>query len=105
MWYSKFDLKKRDEGIFCPNCNYQYEEQIYYSLDKIHCSKCKCPLLFIRTRLFMYTFNLDSSPSLFIKMYQELGSLPMKEAYSQLMEVTGVFSNEHLLTNYDDLPR
>jgi len=99
MWYNKFDLKEREGGILCPDCNCQFEERIYYYLEEIYCTKCNCPLLFIRTVSFIYTFNLNGSPSLFNKMYEELRSLPMKESYSQLMEVTRVFSDEHLIND------
>ena len=94
MWYSKFDLKKREGGIICPNCNSKQEEQIYYSLDEIYCNECISPILFIRTKSFIYTFDLGNSPLLFIKMYEVLKSLPMKEAYIQLLEVSEVFCDE-----------
>ena len=91
MWYNKFDLKKRDGAILCPNCNYVNEEQILYSLEGFECNNCTNSILFIRAKGFIYTFDLNNAPSLFIKMYEELRSKSMKEAYAELFEVTEVF--------------
>jgi len=94
MWYSKFDLRKRKGGVKCPNCNFISEEQILYTLEATPCKKCNTPNLFIRTKYFIYVFDLQSAPSLFLRMFDELKRLPMKEAYSQLWEVMKVFSSE-----------
>lgn len=94
MWYSKFDLKKREGAIVCPNCKCVNEEQIFYSLDSLHCKECDNPVLFIRTKSFIYTFDLKNAPSLFLKIYKELQLKPMNEAYTELLEVVSVFSSE-----------
>lgn len=99
MWYTKFDLNKRSGSILCPNCTYKFEEQLFYSLEPISCNNCRTPILFMRTRKFIYSFDLKNSPDLFQKIHEELRSKTLKQGYSELLEVSEVFSKE--FTEYD----
>ena len=99
MWYSKFDLIQRKGQIECPNCKHIYEEQIFYTLEELPYKKCENPSLFIRTKSFIYVFDLKRAPSLFLRMIKELQSKSMKDSYSQLLEVIKVFSSETIDQN------
>jgi len=63
-------------------------------MDSIPCSECGDELLKIRSKSFIYTFNLSKAPSLFIKIYEELKNKTLKNAYKELFEVTDVFCDE-----------
>lgn len=94
MWYSKFNLKTRDGEITCPSCNSSIEEQIFYSLDTIECEKCGAKNVFIRTINFIYVFEIEQAPNLFKVIYEDLKTKTLKDAYSELLQITKVFSEE-----------
>jgi hypothetical protein len=91
MWYTKFDLKKRDTDISCPNCDNKFEEEIFYSLDENDCPSCCSKLIFIRSVNYIYVFDIKKSNYLFKSLYNEMNKHSLKESYLMLFEIVKVF--------------
>jgi DNA-directed RNA polymerase subunit RPC12/RpoP len=94
MWYTKFDLINREGRIKCPNCEKEFSEQMFYSLDPILCNNCSSKILFLRTLRFIYVINFDKSPELFKVMHKHLISQTLKKGMTELKEVIKLFDGE-----------
>ena len=94
MWYTKFNLKKREGNISCPSCESTKEEEIFYSLDLVKCEVCNSDNVFMRTINYIYVFTIEEAPITFKAIYQEVKTKPLKEAYSELLKYSEVFNDE-----------
>ncbi len=94
MWYTKFDLIKREGKIKCPNCSKIFSEQLFYSLDPMTCHDCSYKLVFLRTLNFIYIINLVESPELFKVIREYLINQSSKKGRFELKEVFRLFEGE-----------
>jgi len=99
-WYNKYNKIKKTGNLNCPNCNYQYIEEIMYFFSPYNCPNCKTELFFLTTIItayhpYIYVVNLEKCPGLITNMFNYLiekgnvvGAKELKELLDMISEET-----------------
>lgn len=88
--YNKYNVVTKSGSLNCPNCNYEYTEQLIYVIEPFQCKSCKHALGFIRLYAVdktIYTIDLDSSSGLIKSMFEYLYSKSPKETHEELKDL------------------
>ncbi len=95
--YNVFDKVEHKGSLNCPNCNYGYSEESFYSIEPRGCLSCKTDLIIFTLpglHRYIYTIDLNEAPKLFTLISKYLSEKSNMEAMFELRELIMLFSEK-----------
>lgn len=76
-WYNKYNRQQKTGNLNCPQCDYQYIEEMAYFISPYNCPKCNCELAFFASVVpskhpYIYIINLKNCPSIINNIFNYL---------------------------------
>lgn len=98
-WYNKYNRIEKTGSLYCPECNYQYLEEIMYFFSPLKCYQCKTKLFFMSTTLivhhpYIYVINLETCPTIIKNMFNNLAKKNNIESQEELKELLIMISQK-----------
>ncbi|CAM1362383.1 hypothetical protein TXIAM_200005 [Tenacibaculum xiamenense] len=94
MWYRKYNLIDRNGRVKCPCCDFNLEEQLFYSFNLRKCTSCLEELFFLKTVRFLYVIHLRKSPEFIKHLYSYIKDKPMNQVFIELKMFLQLFEDE-----------